>query len=83
MYRIEAESVEVVFLDPVECVVDEEIAHHSTVAAIEINRFSPGSLMALGEEIRSVLAQIISLRAKVVVDHVQEDHQFSGVSGLD
>ena len=38
--------------------------------------------MPLGKELGRVKVQVVALRAEMVVDHVQEDHQAPGVGGL-
>src|SRR5581483_9638683 len=72
---IEAESVEVIFLQPVQRVVNEEIAHRPAAWAVEVDRFSPGRAMAIREKFRRIGTQIISFRPEVVIDHVQKDHK--------
>ena len=82
MNGIEAESVEVIFLEPVKSIVNEEVAHDTTVRAIEVDRISPGCLMALGKELRRVLVEVIAFRTEVVVDNIEKDHQPFFVRGL-
>src|SRR6187399_3299078 len=60
MYGVEAQAVEVKLVEPVERVVDEEVAHDAAVLAVEIDRMPPRSAMARGEELRCVSVQIVA-----------------------
>src|ERR1039458_621141 len=64
-----------VFGQPVESVVDEEVPHDSAVEAIEVDAVSPGSRVPISEELWRVGPEIISFRAKVVVDNIQQNHE--------
>src|SRR6202158_4543630 len=76
--RVQTQSVEMVFGQPVERVVDEEVPHDLTVEAIEVDAVPPGSRVPIGKELWRVRPEIISFRAKVVVDNIQQNHE-SGV----
>src|SRR5262249_14630017 len=73
MYGVEPQTVEVVFLQPVESIVDEEITHRPAVVAIEVDGCSPGGVMPLGKELGRIQTEIVSFRTEMVVDHVQYD----------
>src|SRR5262249_8666523 len=83
MDRIEAEPVEVELLEPVERVVDEEIARDPAALALEIDRGSPRRLMSVGEEIRRVTMKVITVWAEVVVDDVEEHHESVPMRSID
>src|SRR5260370_39246887 len=80
--RVQAQSVEMVFGQPVERVVDEEVPHDSAVSAIEVDAVSPGSRVPISKELWRVGPEIISFRAKVVVDNIQQDHQSAVIGTL-
>src|SRR5262249_34971126 len=71
VHRIEPQTVDVVFLEPIERVVNEEVAHHGAARAIEVDGCAPRSLVARIEELRSVEVQVVTFGAKVVVDHIE------------
>ena len=81
MHRIQAQAVEVELLEPVERVVDEEVAHRARMLSVEVERRAPGRMPRLVEELRRVLAEVIPLRAEMVVDHVEQHHQAAGMGG--
>src|SRR5579863_9560557 len=83
VHRIKAQTVEVILLQPIKCIVNKEVANKSTSATIEVNRITPGSSMAVGKEFRGILAQVVSFRTKVVVDDIQKYHQPYLVGCLD
>src|SRR2546430_9205371 len=81
--RIQTQAVEVVFLEPVERVVDEELAHRRTVRSVKVDRGTPGGDVPLGEELRRVPVQVIALGAEVVVDHVEQHREAMPMRGRD
>ncbi len=72
---VEAQAVEVVLREPVERVVNEEVAHGAAVGAVEVDRRTPRRAVPLSEELRRVAVQVIALRAEMVVDHVEQHRQ--------
>ena len=72
VHGIEAQAVEAILLQPVERVVDEEVAHGAAVLAVEVDRRAPRRVMTVGEELRRVRVQLVAFRAEVVVDHVEQ-----------
>src|SRR5688500_3692681 len=60
--------------------MDEEFAYDRLR---EIDRGAPGRVMAVGEELRRILAEIIAVRPEVIVDHVEEHHQPALMRGVD
>ena len=78
--RVEAQSVEAVFHDPVERILCEEA---SDLRLAEVDRRAPGRLEVVAEHGRRVARQIVSVGAEVIVDDVEEDHQIKIVRGVD
>ena len=78
--RVEAQSVEAVFHDPVERILGEEA---SDLRSAEVDRRAPGRLEVVAEYGRRVARQIVSVGAEVIVDDVEENHQIKIVRGVD
>src|SRR2546423_2248851 len=79
MTRVQPQSVKVILPQPVQRVVNEKTAYGPAARAVKIDRLSPRGAMTIGEELRRVNSQIIALRPKVVVNHVQKHHQIFGM----
>src|SRR6185437_9072855 len=71
VHRIQPEPVEVILLEPVERVVQEEIAHGAPAGRLEVDRGTPGGRMPVGEELRRVEVEEVALWPEVVVDDVE------------
>jgi hypothetical protein len=69
--RIEPQPVEAIITQPAKRIPDREGAH---LRHAIIDRAAPWRL-GLGEEVRRVAAEIVSLGAEMVIDHVQKHHQ--------
>src|SRR5579863_5733010 len=82
VHGIQPQSVEMKFIQPIKSIVDEELAHGSALAPAEVDRVAPGSVVPAGEELRCIHAQIISFRAKMVVDDIEQDHHSALMGGL-
>src|SRR5215218_11235385 len=82
MHRVEPEAVEVVLLQPVEGVVDEILSYVLAALAVKVDRCSPRRVVPVGEELRGVERKVVSFGTEVVVDHVEEGHEASGVGVL-
>src|SRR5215472_4796030 len=72
---VQPQAVKVIFLEPVERVMDEEITNNPAVCAVEIDSPAPGRAMAIGKELGRIQAQLVPLGTEVVVNHVEKDHQ--------
>ena len=83
VHGVVAQAVEAIFLEPVERVVNEEVAHRPAVLAVEIDRLTPQRVMAVGKERRRVGVKIVALGPEVVVHDVEKDHQAVAVHGFD
>ena len=79
---VQPQSVEVIVLQPVQCVLDKEPSHFVAVLTIEIDRLSPRSSIAIGK-VRSECTQVVAFRTEVVVDDVERDRQTLRVSCID
>src|SRR5256885_767320 len=64
------------FLDPINRVRDEELAHWSAILAIEVQRLAPLILIPIGKIIVRELLQIISVRPDVVYNHIGPDGNY-------
>src|SRR5436305_13373827 len=71
-----------IFGQPIERVVDEEVPDRPAVNSVKVDGAAPGSVVAIGEKLRRVGVEIISLRPKVVIDHIQKDHHATRMSAL-
>src|SRR5438132_13408704 len=77
---IEAEPVEAIFFEPIERVVDHEVAHRPAQRSVKIERCAPWRVVPLGKEIRRDRREIISLRAEMVVDDVEKNGEATRVT---
>ena len=78
--RIEPQPVEVVLLEPVECVVYVKVADIARAGRVEIDGRSPRRVMPVREELRRVEVQVVTFRAEVVVDDVEHHGDTTSVS---
>ncbi len=77
---VEAQAVEAEFIEPVERVVDEEIAD---LGRRDIDRRTPRGVRRLVEERRGIGPEVIAFGTEVVVDDVEEDHEAQPVRRVD
>src|SRR2546425_3450471 len=82
MSGIEPQPIHVIFMDPVQGILDKEIPYAGTVFSIEIDGRPPSRSMPAGKEGRVECAQIIAFRTQMVVDHVENDCQAETVSRI-
>ena len=82
VHGIQAETVDVVVRKPHEGIGHDEIAGPVTAFAVEVHGRAPGRPVPVCE-VRPELVQIISRRAQVVVDDVQDDPQVPAMAGVD
>src|SRR3546814_7235433 len=61
VHRVEAQAVEAIFVQPVQCVVNEELAYRP---APEVDRRAPRCMAIFGEEIRCVGMEVIAVDRK-------------------
>src|SRR5437588_768665 len=62
-------------LDPIPDIRENEFAHGPAVRPVEIDRFPPLVLVAIGEIALGKTFQIIAVRAEMVVDDVENDRE--------
>src|SRR5579872_73403 len=74
VYGIESQPVEVILLQPIQRIVNVEIAYRTAVRTIEVDRLSPWSFVPLGKELRRIQPKVIALRTEMVIDHIQKHH---------
>ncbi len=72
VHGIEPQTIEAKLGKPVQHILREVVAHFTTA---EINRRSPRGMTIVAEELRSVEREVITVRPKVIVNHVEKDHQ--------
>ena len=77
--RIEAQTVEAILHQPVQCVFDKKTAD---LIAAEIDRAAPWCCDVRAKHFGRVHMQIISVGSKMVVDDIQENHQVTIVSSV-
>ncbi len=77
---VEAQAVEAVFLEPIKRVLDEEGAHGRAIVG---DGHAPGRVALRIEEVGRVGVQVVAVRAEVIVDHVEKDHQPARVRRVD
>src|SRR5262249_5313312 len=80
---VEAKPVDVELLDPVKGVVDEEVPHHTAARSVEVDRRTPGRRVPLGEELRGVVVEVITLRPEVIVNDVEKHHETARMRRVD
>ena len=82
VHRVEPQSIEMVFFQPIKRVVNEKVSDCPALRPIKIDRLSPRGAVAVGEKLRRIQLKIISFGPKVVVDHVKKDHETLRVGRL-
>src|SRR5260370_28283667 len=80
MHRVEPERIDMAINDPIKRVLDKIISHLVAPRTIEIERRSPRRLVPVGE-IRPELGKIISLRAEMIINDVQNHGEAASVAG--
>ena len=82
VHRVEAQRVDAIILEPHARVLEHVRAHRRRVLAVVGERLAPRRVVARGE-IGAELAEVVSLGAEVVVDHVEHHVQPDGVRDVD
>jgi hypothetical protein len=70
---VDAQAIEVEFLDPAGRIGQEEFAYRSAVLAVEVDGVAPFVLVAFAGVVRREPPQGVAAGAEVVVDDVQDD----------
>src|SRR5690625_7057709 len=66
-----------IFFQPVQGVVNKKLPHNLAVGPIEVDSITPRGLVLVGKKIRRVQMQIVTVRAEMVIHHVQQHHHFA------
>src|SRR5438067_3599328 len=82
MDRVDAQSIDMKFVDPLQRIVNEKPANVVTMRSVEVDRHSPRRLVAIGE-IRREFREVIPFRTEVVVDDVEKKRETVLVTGID
>src|SRR5919202_3227955 len=81
--RVEAQAIHVIFMRPIERVVNEEAAHRLTAGPIEIERIAPRGMVARGKVLGRKVPQVVARRTQVVVDDILDHRQALRMSRID
>ncbi len=73
--RVEAEAVEVEFLDPGARIGEEELAHGRRARPVEVERLAPVRPVPVREVVRREVLQVVAVRSQMVVDDVEDDRE--------
>ena len=79
MGGVQPQAVEMVLVRPVAGVGDEEGSHRRTARPVQVQRVAPRRRVAIGKIRLAELAQVVAIRPKVIVDHVQQHGQAARV----
>src|SRR6266404_696416 len=71
-----------VFGQPVERVLDEEVPHGTAFRPIKVDGTTPRSEVAVGKKLRRIRIEIVSFRAKMVINDIQQDHDSAAMGPL-
>src|SRR5436190_14744617 len=79
MHRVEPQPVEAIVAQPVKGILDDKGAD---LRDPKIDGAAPRRRGG-GKELRRITAEVIPLRAKMIVDDVEKDHQVALMRGVD
>src|SRR5690554_1287693 len=79
MYGVKTQAVHAIVKNPHERVFTEEIAHWLPP---KINPRTPGRMDIFAEKFFGILAEVIAVRAKMVINHIHKHHQTQTVGGI-
>src|SRR5579859_4493555 len=82
VYRVQPQSVEMIVAQPHQRVVAEEAPHLIAAFFFEVDCPTPGRVVIL-RDVRAKLPSVVSVGAKVVVDHVKQDRKAVRVACID
>ena len=80
---IQPETIQMELVDPVAGVRDAEFAHWIGFVAIVVDGWPPVGLYLAGEVLRRELAEVVSVGAEMIVDHVQDHTQAERMRSID
>src|SRR5580765_618200 len=81
VHSVEPERIDMAINDPIKRVLNKIIAHLVAPRTIEVKRRTPRRPVPVGE-IRAELAKMISLRAEMIINDVQNHRQAASVAGV-
>ena len=81
--RVEAQPVEMIFLDPTPGVREDEFTNRPAIRPVEIDGLAPFVLVAVGEIAFREAFQVIPVRAEMVVDDVEDGGDAEPVGTVD
>src|SRR6202521_4045132 len=72
-----------ILVDPIARIGDEEFARRAGIGTVEIDGLTPFVVVAIGEISRGERFEIVSVRAEMVVDDVEDDGDSEGMGAID
>ena len=72
-----------ILVDPIARIGDEEFARRAGIGTVEIDRLAPFVVVAIGEISRGEQFEIVSVRAEMVVDDVEDDGDPESMGAVD
>src|SRR5271169_7040655 len=81
--RVEPQSVEMILVDPITRIGDKKLAHWASIGTVEIDRLTPVVVVAVSEISRREQFEIVSIRAEMIVDDVEDDGDSEGMCTVD
>ena len=82
LHGVQAQTIQMIFREPVDGIIDDEAPHAIASFAVVIDRLTPRSLVARGE-VWPKQTEVIALVAEMVVDHIQNDGKAAAMSLVD
>ena len=80
---VQTKSVQMEFFNPVAGVGDKKFADRTGIGIVKIDRVAPVDGVSVGEVVFRKLFHIAAVRAKVVVDDIEDDAEFEGMGAVD
>src|ERR1700730_3930897 len=81
--RVEPQPVEMILVDPIARIGDEEFARRPGIGTVEIDRLTPFVVVTIGEIGLGERFEIVSVRAEMVVDDVEDDGDPESMGAVD
>ena len=81
--RVDAQAIHVIFVDPVQGILDEELADQLALGTVEVDGGPPGSAMLSGKVIGTEEAEIAAIGSEMVVDDVEQHRHSQAVGDVD
>src|ERR1700745_1659932 len=81
--RVEPQPVEMILVDPIACIGDKEFARRAGIETVEVDGLTPFVVVTIGEISCGEQFKIVSVRAEMVVDDVENDGDPKSVGAVD